>query len=63
VDGGAGAVSTVTCHTDGCANNGIPIELDLTYTDPDTGETVTVGGVICGPCGQPITDIEEASPR
>jgi ribosomal protein S27E len=35
----------VTCHTDGCENAGIPI----LFIDPaDT--------VICGPCGQEITD-------
>ena len=34
-----------TCHTDGCENNGIGIEI----LDP-------ADMVICGPCGQEITD-------
>ena len=39
-----------TCHTEGCENNGIGIEI----VDPaDT--------VICGPCGQEITDKVEVS--
>jgi hypothetical protein len=50
-------MATVTCHTDGCENNGIPIEMDLTFTD-DEDNVHTVGSVSCGPCGQPITDIE-----
>ncbi len=36
---------TVTCHTEGCENNGIGIEL----RDPEPT-------VICGPCSQEITD-------
>jgi hypothetical protein len=39
---------TLTCHTDGCANEDIPIEV---MVDP----TVTRFG--CGVCGQPITDV------
>jgi len=38
--------ATVTCHTRGCLNENIPIAILLT------------GTVICGPCGQVITDIE-----
>jgi len=37
----------VICETDGCANKGIAIEF------ADQTESVT-----CGPCGQPITNIE-----
>jgi hypothetical protein len=48
-------VSTVTCHTEGCANGGIPIEIDLTWTD-DEGQTHTMD-CYCGVCGQQITDI------
>jgi hypothetical protein len=60
--GGASAVSTVTCHTDGCENDGVPIEMDLTVEWVDEwGEThtSTVTSVVCGPCGQPITDIQD----
>jgi hypothetical protein len=59
----APATSTVTCHTDGCENNGIGIEMTLSFQVTDEwGETstVTVGSVQCGVCGQPITDIQDA---
>jgi len=56
-------MALATCHTDGCVNNGIPLDVITSFTDPDTGETVTVGGVVCGPCGQPITDIREGTPK
>lgn len=48
-------MATVTCHTDGCANKDHPIVLDLDWTDEE-GVTHTVDMVICGVCGQPITD-------
>jgi hypothetical protein len=48
---------TVTCHTEGCFNNGIPIELDLVAVDEETGQSSPVDGVTCGMCRQPITDI------
>lgn len=42
----------VTCHTKGCENENIGIE----FFDPaDT--------VICGPCGQEITDKVEVTPE
>lgn len=50
-------MATVTCHTPECVNAGVPIDLELTSVDPETGETVTATSVQCGPCGQPITDI------
>ena len=39
----------LTCHTEGCENAEIAIEL---ATDADNFQ--------CGPCGQPITDVVEA---
>lgn len=39
---------TLTCHTEDCANAGIPIALDV----PET-----VDAYACGVCGQPITDV------
>jgi len=39
-------VRTVTCHTEGCDNETLPI------TFPCADE------VICGACGHPITDIQ-----
>lgn len=49
-------MTAVTCHTEGCLNAEIPIDLDLTWED-DEGETHNVDAVVCGVCGQPITDI------
>lgn len=47
------------CHTEGCSNRGIPIDVgDLTWTDPDTGET-RIASVACGVCGQPIEDVTD----
>jgi hypothetical protein len=49
-------VTTVTCHTEGCENVDLPIEVPpLTFHDPDTGEYVAAT-VVCGVCGNPITD-------
>jgi hypothetical protein len=56
VDCDAG-MSTVTCRTDECENNGIPIQLELTARD-DEGRVQQITTVICGVCGQLITDIE-----
>lgn len=49
-------MAIVTCHTEGCGNGGIGIDLPLTWTDDD-GETVAVDAVSCGVCGQEITDV------
>lgn len=40
---------TVTCETDGCANAGHAIPLHVA-DEPNPA-------VVCGVCGQPITDI------
>lgn len=50
-------MSTVTCHTEGCFNNGHAIERDLTVRD-EQGVVRQVSNVQCGVCGQPITDIK-----
>ena len=50
-------IITVTCHTAGCENAGVPIEVESESTDPATGEVTTVGAFVCGPCGYAITDI------
>ena len=53
-------MSVATCHTAGCENDGIPVDVgDLTYTDEETGEEYPMT-VVCGPCGNPITDVSEA---
>lgn len=44
----------VTCHTPGCGNAEQPI--DLTFPDVD-GHPLVLDAVLCGPCGQPITDV------
>ena len=41
-----------TCHTEGCENGLQPIEIP---NDPDL--------VLCGPCGQPITDLTTTPPE
>lgn len=52
-------MAIVTCRTEGCENADVGIDVgDLTSVNPDTGETETVDSVVCGPCGQPITDID-----
>lgn len=53
-------MSVVTCHTEDCPCAEKPVELATTYPDPDTGETRTVDAVVCGACGQQITDIQDA---
>lgn len=45
---------TVTCHTEGCANGGIPISLEYDPASPPQA-------VVCGVCGKPITDITTGS--
>jgi hypothetical protein len=50
-------MATVTCHTEGCGNEGIGLDLDLDYVDPESGETVAISTVVCGVCGKPITDL------
>lgn len=42
--------AVVTCHTDGCPNAEHAISLDI----PD----VTEPQVVCGPCGNTISDIQ-----
>lgn len=40
------------CHTEDCGNAGLGIQV------PDDA-----GTVVCGPCGQQITDLSETSPE
>jgi hypothetical protein len=53
--------ATVTCHTEGCGNAGISIEVCIGYDDDVTGEQIHSDHVYCGVCGQEITDIQEVS--
>lgn len=43
---------TATCRTPGCVNEGVVVP--MTYTDEDGPPAA----VVCGPCGQPITETE-----
>jgi hypothetical protein len=38
----------LTCHTEGCGNDGHPISLDV---------PADVEAYSCGACGQPISDV------
>lgn len=49
-------MATVTCHTAGCGNQDMALELDLTFTDDD-GQPAMIEWVVCGVCGQQITDV------
>lgn len=44
---------TLTCHTPGCGNEGVPIAMQV----PE-GTTAAQ----CGACGNPITDAVEGTP-
>lgn len=49
------------CHTDGCGNNGVPVDVgDIGYTDADGNPAVAA--VQCGVCGQPVTDVTDTPP-
>jgi hypothetical protein len=50
-------MATVTCHTPGCENNGIPLEVVTEWTDTD-GNEQTVDNVQCGACGREIRDVD-----
>ena len=50
----------VTCHTPGCLN--ADVSIDLTFSDPGTGEVIVPDAYVCGVCGQPITDVTDAAP-
>lgn len=50
-------MATVTCHTEGCGNAGVAIEL-ARPVDDETGQPLDPWVIICGVCGQPITDVQ-----
>ena len=56
------AVETVVCHTQGCGNAGIPLEMGLSWPNEETGETEYVGAVYCGVCGKEIRDVRPPLP-
>jgi len=50
-----------TCHTAGCGNEDISLDVQTTYID-ENGEEQQVGSVMCGVCGNPITDLSPEPP-
>lgn len=46
----------VTCHTSGCENDGITIEVQCDFDDGEGG-TFTTSAVQCGACGVLIDDV------
>lgn len=56
-------MATATCHTEGCQNNGMPVDVgERPTSDPMTGEPLPPDfewTIVCGPCGQPIDDVSE----
>lgn len=56
-------MAMVTCHTGGCENEGVPIDAMTQWQDEETGETRYTDAVVCGPCGQPITDVDPPLPE
>jgi hypothetical protein len=55
-------MSIATCHTAGCENDGVPIDVGDLTIEGMFGEPPTTASVSCGPCGQPITDVTEDAP-
>lgn len=51
----------VTCHTEGCGNEGHAIELPA-GSDMD-GEWTPTTAFACGVCGQAITDVNPGIPQ
>jgi len=51
-------MNTLICHTPGCVNQDKPVPFELAVVDPNDGTTSYVDSVVCGPCQQPITDIQ-----
>lgn len=49
-------MAVVTCHTEGCENSGIPLDIETTWID-ENGVEQQVDGIACGVCGEPISDV------
>lgn len=47
-------MSTVVCNTPGCENEGVGIDIETSFQDEESDETITVDTVICGACGNQI---------
>jgi hypothetical protein len=57
------SVITVICPTVGCENEGIPIEINVGFIDPDTGLPATTDEIVCGGCGAILTGSSPAARR
>lgn len=55
-------MATVVCHTDGCGNSGIAID-GLVHPTDEAGAPIEPWTVMCGVCGEQITDVTEASAK
>lgn len=51
-------VTSSACETDGCPQFGVPLSIDSTQIDLETGAPFTISTVVCGGCQQPITGID-----
>lgn len=47
-----------TCHTEGCENAEIPINVLIL----DEEGNPSSGTIVCGPCGATITDVSDTEP-
>jgi hypothetical protein len=52
--------SVLICHTEGCANQDVPIPVSTVYVD-DEGNEWPISTFQCGACGSPITDVQPIS--
>jgi hypothetical protein len=55
-------MASVTCPTEGCMNQGVPIEVATTWTD-DEGVQHPVDAVVCGVCGATLTPVAITPPE
>jgi hypothetical protein len=54
-------MATATCHAEGCSNAGQPLEVTTSFEDVD-GNEAFVSSVVCGACGNEITDVDPPLP-
>ena len=52
-------MALVTCRTSGCASEGKEIDAVTEWTDEE-GPTHPVDQVVCGACGQEITEVRQS---
>ena len=52
----------MACQTEGCPRFGVVIAVDMAPLDLETGLPIPTGPIVCGVCGQQITDISDEPP-